>query len=390
MRTALVSLFVLLVSAPVVHATKLHLLVSVPKETPTGDTIYIAGSVDALGNWKADGKALTKTSEDLWSVELDLPAGTNLEFKFNRGTWETVEKTANGDELPNRQLTVGEKDQTEQLRIAKWASDMPVAHVASTVVGTLKLHEGFQSKALGNSRTIRVWLPPGYGKQDRTKHYPVLYMHDGQNLFDKATSFAGEWQLDETATKLIEDKKIEPIIIVGIDNTGVTRTDEYTPVKATLNGSDAGGKADAYAKFVIEEVKPFIDSHYQTKPEPQFTAVGGSSLGGLVSLELGRLHPEVFGKVAAVSPSLWWGGEWMLKQDMIGLAKSRVWIDMGTAEGSEASESQANLAQARGLAEKLKELKIDVKFVEAPDAHHNEQAWSARAGQVLAFLFPAP
>ena len=146
-----------------------------------------------------------------------------------------------------------------------------------------------------------VYLPPGY-VEDTGRTYPVLYMHDGQNLFDPATAFGGnEWRLDDTAEELIERGAIEPLIIVGIYNTGEQRIHEYTP---TTDPKLGGGKADLYGKMLVEEVKPFIEKTYRTLPGPENTGMGGSSLGGLVTLHLGIQYPQVFGKLAVLSPSV--------------------------------------------------------------------------------------
>ncbi|MBZ5622069.1 MAG: hypothetical protein LAQ69_25575 [Acidobacteriia bacterium] len=161
------------------------------------------------------------------------------------------------------------------------------------MTGDFEKHTAYPSKFLPTPRDLIVYLPPGYREGNR--RYPVLYMHDGQNLFDPATAFAGnEWHVDEVAEQLIAAGKIEPLIIVGIYNTGKERIKEYT--------SGMGGKPPLYARMVVEEVKPFIDSHYRTLQGPDQTGLGGSSLGGLVSLAMGLKYPQVFGKLAIVSP----------------------------------------------------------------------------------------
>src|SRR5438067_3163560 len=154
-----------------------------------------------------------------------------------------------------------------------------------TLTGNIHCHRQFPSRTLGNRRDILVYLPPGYRRFLR-RHYPVLYLHDGQNLFDSATAFGGvEWGVDETAQRLILGGKIEPLIIIGIYNTGEQRIDEYTP---TIDPrQQRGGKADLYGRFIVEELKPFIDHRYRTMAGPEFTGLGGSSLGGLVSFYLG-------------------------------------------------------------------------------------------------------
>src|SRR5215475_4774000 len=168
-----------------------------------------------------------------------------------------------------------------------------------TLTGNIKVHRAFRSKILANRRDILVYLPPGYRRFSR-KRYPVLYLHDGQNVFDAATSFAGvEWGVDETAERLIKENLIEPFIIVAVANTGEERIDEYTPTRGVIDTNAkrkkrSKGLARKYARFLMDELKPYIDRKYQTKPDAEFTGLGGSSLGGLVTLVFGTLYPQVF------------------------------------------------------------------------------------------------
>src|SRR6266404_3173971 len=185
------------------------------------------------------------------------------------------------------------------------------AQRAHTLTGDIRLHRDFHSKILNNDRDVIVYLPPGYDK-DKQRHYSVLYLHDGQNLFDGATSFipGQEWRVDEAAGVLIASRKIEPLIIVGVYNTGKDRIDEYTPVAEPKY--KAGGKADLYGRLLVEELKPFIDKTYRTRKGAADTGLGGSSLGGLVSIYLALKYPNVFGRVAVVSPSVWWGNNYII------------------------------------------------------------------------------
>ena len=249
----------------------------------------------------------------------------------------------------------------------------------------LRRHEAFHSKYLEHDRDVLVWLPPGY--EDAPLRYPVLYMHDGQNLFEPETAFQkGEhWRVGETAIELIQEGLIDPPIIVGIYNTGEMRIDEYTPTTDTKLG---GGHADDYGRMIIEELKPLIDRTYRTRTDRDNTGIAGSSLGGLVSLHLAFKHPAVFGKVAALSPSVWWDRKAILKTVRQARAKppSRVWVDMGTAEG------RRGLDDARSLKAALVGLGfvdgVDMHYAEYEGATHSELAWSERVGPMLEFLFP--
>jgi predicted alpha/beta superfamily hydrolase len=181
-----------------------------------------------------------------------------------------------------------------------------------TLTGDIRVHKNFHSKILNNDRDILVYLPPDYQAQTKER-YPVFYLNDGQNLFDGATSFipGQEWRVDETAEALIKSGQIKPLIIVGIYNAGKDRVNEYTPVQDSKY--KAGGQADLYGRMLVEELKPFIDQTYRTKRAATDTGLGGSSLGGIVSLYLGLKYENVFGHLAIVSPSVWFADKQILK-----------------------------------------------------------------------------
>ncbi len=256
-----------------------------------------------------------------------------------------------------------------------------------TLTGDFQFFEQFESCYLPDARDIIVYLPPGY-RRKRIRRYPVLYLQDGQNVFDVATSFRGdEWQVDETAESLIAAAQIEPLIVVGIYNTGEHRIDEYTPTVDA--GHLRGGKSQLYSQMLRLEIKPMIDREFRTRKGPENTGLGGSSLGGLVTLELGLSHPEVFGKLAVMSPALWWDKKMMLAQVEALPEKLplRIWLDMGLEEGERCvqdTREMRDLLERKGWVEGR-----DLQHWEYPGAGHTESAWAARMGQVLRFLFPA-
>lgn len=256
-----------------------------------------------------------------------------------------------------------------------------------TLTGEFRKHVDFPSRVLTTKHTVVVSLPPGY---DATpdRRYPVLYLQDGQNLFDGATSFipGQEWRVDETAQRLMTQGAIEPLIVVGIYNAGERRLAEYTPTPDPKYG---GGDADLYARFLVEELKPFVDSTYRSLPGPESTGVGGSSLGGLLAMHLGLRYPNVFGRLAVVSPSVWWDGREIVGEvDRIAArTPARIWLDTGTAEGKGVKKDARRLRDA--LVRKGWTLNTDLSYFEANGAAHNEAAWSARVEPILRFLFPA-
>src|SRR5216117_2285090 len=208
-----------------------------------------------------------------------------------------------------------------------------------TLTGNIQRHRQFPSRTLGNRRDILVYLPVGYRRLLR-RRYPVLYLQDGQNVFDAATAFAGvEWGVDETAQGLIRRKLIEPLIIVAVANIGEERVHEYAPTPAWIEPKDhprkhSRGLAAIYGKFLIEELKPFIDKKYPTKPDAEFTGLGGSSLGGLATLAIGIFYSEVFTRLIVMSPSIWWDDYAIFR--LVGIVGDKpplkIWLATGTAE----------------------------------------------------------
>jgi predicted alpha/beta superfamily hydrolase len=254
-----------------------------------------------------------------------------------------------------------------------------------TLTGEFRTHERFRSSFLPHERTILVYLPPGY-KPRAARRYPVLYLQDGQNVFDKATSIGEEWHVDETAQGLIEGGQVEPLIIVAIYNTGEHRIDEYAPTKVADKG---GGSADLYGRMLVEELKPLIDRKYKTLPSAASTALGGSSLGGLLTMHLGLKYPTAFNRLAVLSPSVWWDDRTIVRevQGLKAKLPLRIWLDAGTGEGPEVVADARSLRDA--LLAKGWVADHDLKYVEAEGAQHNEQSWGARIGEVLKFLYPA-
>ena len=232
-----------------------------------------------------------------------------------------------------------------------------------------------------------VYLPPGYDAQPG-RQFPALYLHDGQNLFDGATSFIPgmDWHVGHTADHVIGTGSVEPLIIVGVYNTGKQRIREYTPTRVPKLG---GGRADRYARFLIEELKPFVDGHYRTISAGEHTGIGGSSLGGLVSLYVGLKLPLMFGKLAALSPSLWWNQHVMHRLAAASRAnpRPRIWLDIGTREGSRIVQDVERFRDV--LVQKGWQLERDLHYERVEGAEHNEAAWAKRVGPFLQFLYPA-
>jgi predicted alpha/beta superfamily hydrolase len=368
---------------------KVEFVVDAPKDTPPDQSLWISGDAADLGGWDGAGVQLAKTPDGKHHGQIEVMSGIEYAFKVTRGSWSTVERGPKGEETPNHTLKV-DADTNVPITVATWVDggkSMPGLH---TLSGLVREHRKFHSAALGNDRTIVVYLPPGYDESP-DRRYPVLYMQDGQNLFDAATSFAGiEWKVDEAAQKLISENKIEPVIIVGIYNSE-QRTPEFTPPGPS---SSAAAQADVYAKFVVEQVKPFIDQTYRTKPDRASTSLAGSSMGGLISLYTLKSHPQTFGQLAILTPHLRTTdrdilAEWS-KEDLAWLRNTRIWLDMGD-KGGDNYPGKSPIDDARNLVKLFESagLKkdIDFKYTEIPGGEHNEPAWQGRVDQVLMFLY---
>jgi len=266
------------------------------------------------------------------------------------------------------------------------------SHTAS---GNLKILKDVKSARLGNRRDILVYLPPSYESSDHC--YPVFYLQDGQNLFDEATSFAGEWRVDETMEELGQEG-VEAIM-VGIPNAGQARIREYSPFNSLDHGP---GRGDSYLDFIIDEVKPLVDAQFRTSPDRAQTGIMGSSMGGLISLYAFFRRPETFGFAGVMSPSLWFarGAIYDMVQSAP-LNAGRLYLDAGTREYGGDSiwsvlpfRSRRYYASVRRmyrlLVKKGYRPKRDVLYVEEKNAGHNEAAWARRLAPAVRFLLDSP
>ncbi|HSP87029.1 MAG TPA: alpha/beta hydrolase-fold protein [Ignavibacteriaceae bacterium] len=241
------------------------------------------------------------------------------------------------------------------------------------IIGDVRYHRKFYSAHLDNKRDVIVWLPQSY-KSDTRRNYPVLYMHDGQNIMDPKTSYAGmDWRVDETLTKLIKQNKIQEIIVVGIYNTK-ERLEEYSDTETGQN----------YRNFLVEELKPFIDSEYRTLTSKENTAVIGSSMGGLVSFLIAWNHPEVFSKAGCMSSAFYYHEDKVIRmvKDYTGPKKNlKIYIDHGE-DGLVRGQKMFCTLNSKGYL-----IGSDVDYFYAPGAEHNEKAWADRLERPLLFFF---
>jgi predicted alpha/beta superfamily hydrolase len=245
--------------------------------------------------------------------------------------------------------------------------------------GKVTIVKDFASPQLNNRRALRIYLPPSYA-ENPAKRYPVLYMHDGQNLFDAKTAAYGvEWGIDETLNRLVAMGTMDEVIVVGIDNTP-DRIPEYTPCCDPKYG---GGKLDAYGAFVVETVKPWVDRSYRTLPGKDSTAIMGSSLGGIASVAIAQRYPHIFSKAGGVSSSFWWNNGTMIAK-LPERVPVKFYLDAGTSDdGLEDSTRMRDALLAKGYRENE-----DLMFFKAEGGRHNEASWAARVEKPLVWFFP--
>jgi predicted alpha/beta superfamily hydrolase len=260
-----------------------------------------------------------------------------------------------------------------------------------SVVGDLRLHE-FQSRIFNNKRMLRVWLPPAYdAPENKDRHYPIFYLNDGQNLFDRATAFAGvEWQVDETADRLIRQNQVPPLIIVGIDHAQKDRIREFLAYR-TMNPPVLRPQGKRYPEFLLNEVMPFLYLRYRIARGPENTGLGGSSLGAIVSLYTVIDRPGIFGRLLLESPSLFVCNRRMLKYShAFRQWPERIFLAMGTKEAGREDKDKQVVEDVRELErilrrEGLRDDRLRVKIDEG--AIHSESEWAKRFPEALTFLF---
>ncbi len=371
-------LWLLIFSASLTGA-ELTLIVTVPASTPDNSPVCITGNSAELANWAGNGKQLQEIGPNLFQFKADFAPGTELEFKFTRGSFASVEKTAKGYERPNRKIVIAYQPVIERIKVEAWADQLQTPAYQPKITGDFQVLPQVGSKFLKPPRDVIVWLPPSYSRNKRLR-YPVIYMHDGGNLFDPNTSFGGvDWGIDEAMSEGVAKGDLRQAIVVAIGNTQ-DRMSEYTPFP---DPKHKGGDGENYAKFLVEELKPLIDKKFRTRPGQVDTFIGGSSLGGLISLYIGISRRDIFGGIIAMSPSIWWANgriiDWLL-QNQVGEFKGKIWVDMGTREGEEAIANTKRLAAT--MAGQVPEFKGFV-YKEFVGGTHSEGAWRKRMPLIL-------
>ena len=377
MKKTTSSIAILLILAQAAFAQLTIRINTVPANTPADASIYVAGNFQG---WNPGDPLfqLTEIEDGVFEIEIT-PQSGQLEFKFTRGDWSSVEGNASGASLPNRIYNYSGGSDILELAILSW-EDMGNSGSNSTAQPNVQiLDEDFFMPQLNRNRRIWIYLPPDYDTSQ--KDYPVLYMHDGQNVFDANTSFSGEWEVDESLNQLFNDGDYG-VIVVAIDNGQSLRIDEYSP---WVNPSYGGGEGDEYMAFIVDDLKPHIDSNYRTLSGREFTGLMGSSMGGLISLYGGIQHQDVFGKLGIFSPSYWFSGECFNHVSTTGKQQDmKIYTIIGNLEGasgvSNVNEMTGTLSAAGFTAEELNQMVHS-------DGQHSEWYWAREFPAAYEWLF---
>lgn len=357
--------------------------------TPPGEKIYLAGTVN---DWrlKDPAYAFKQVEPGKFRLTLEMIPGTLLEYKINRGAWTNVEVDERGRENENRRLAVFGST-TVRIDVAHWRDQASKSLGKRHRNTDVRLLGPFQIPALGRDREVAIYLPPGY-HDSPDRRYPVLYMWDGQNLFDPATAFNQEWEVDATCERLIREKKIAPMIVVGIYNGEEHRLSEQSPWRdGRLN---ANGEGHAFLRWVVGFLKSYIDTEFRTLSGPEHTGVGGSSMGGLTSLYAAYRYPLVFGRVIAMSPAFWFARSQIFRYIAANARPvgTKIYLDCGEKETARVHPKRDFYKMAASMADLLRQQGFvdgqDLLWVSDPKGTHSEGAWARRMGPALEFLFP--
>ncbi len=376
-RVAAILVITIVLGIVFLHGQEREIVVNViaPRSTPRDAQLFITGNHFLLGDWDAGAIRMKKESDTVWSFRGPFPKDFLLEFKITRGNWNTEAVYEAVSVPPNIILTV-KNDTVVTLRPIGWKDSG--FKIEGGITGIVRYHRGLRTNDLPNPRDVIILLPPSYEKE-KTKHYPVLYMHDGQNIIDPTTSFGGfDWRIDEVVDSLLKKNRIEEIIVVGIYNSK-DRELEYSDTKL----------GRAYVEFVIHTLKPLIDSTYRTKPQPEHTGVMGSSMGGLISFLFAWWHPEVFSKAGCLSSAFLVDSNKILKEVKMysgSKMKVHIYLDNGSV-GLEARLKPGYDEMITLLKEKGYTKGKDLEYFYDEGAEHNERAWARRVWRPLVFMF---
>jgi metallo-beta-lactamase class B len=363
---------------------QLTIRLSTAATVPAGRSVHIAGSFNA---WNPSDTPLSADGSGHWSITLPETVRGNVEFKFTLGSWATVETSATGGDVANRSFAIpATGPATLDVTVAGWRDSTTATRgpppVSTATHSVTVLSDSFSIPQLGRSRRVWIYLPRGYARSAR--RYPVLYMHDGQNVFDAATSFAGEWGVDETLDSLRAQA-----IVVAVDNGGAFRLNEYNPWKAA-NTSLGGGEGDRYLDFLVTTLKPYIDKRYRTRRDPAHTGIMGSSMGGLISLYAVLKRPDVFGRAGVFSCACWVARPYVYELARTAgrpRGDARIFFVAGELETRDGEAARDQREMVDTLVAAGWRRGANVRSIVSPDGRHSEWFWRREFPAAFSWLF---
>ncbi len=343
-----------------------------------------------LNGWNPSSKEyqFVKNSLGFYELIVDVPSVELISFKITKGTWDLVESDERGKDISNRIIEISKikNDTTIVVKINRWKDEFVNTPKLSTASKNVKIiSENFPLRILGKTRRIWVYTPSDY--LTSTKKYAVMYMHDGQNLFDELTGPFGEWGVDECMDTMTKKLNLD-LIIVGIDNGLSDRLSEYSPYDFNVkpdevNVWDVKGKGTEYLESLVNDLKPFIDSVYRTKKDAKNTVICGSSMGGLISLYGLMRYPNVFGRAGVFSPAFWTNMEALKNEIATNKTgwKGNVYMIAGELEGKRYTDNMdeiSTLLQAKG--------KKNIISKTIKKGQHNEMFWRRELPDFLTWV----
>ncbi len=362
--------FLILFLPLALNAKTVELIVNAPFNTSAEQKLYLTGDIPGHCKWQVKCLELEKIFDKTFRKVIKVKDLEEFDFKITRGSWDTQASSSSGRIYPNQTINLREDSNKIILNIANWSDKK-----AHGVTGNLITVKNFLPTPLKERKTLWIWLPPSY--DSTSLKYPVLYMHDGQNVFDPRTSgFGNEWSVDEVMTSLIKKKKIREAIVVGV-SSGSNRNGEYTYNR----------QGHLYADFLIKTLKPYIDSNYRTKKDRNNTYLMGSSMGALISFTILYNHSDIFSKAGAISLPAFAHDDTLFKwltSQKLPRNKINVYMDHGT-HGQDGPYLEHMLRLLRVL-DKKGLPKKSIKYEVAPYADHTELDWARRVEKPLLYL----
>jgi predicted alpha/beta superfamily hydrolase len=358
------------------NTTKTRLQILLQTDEDDIRAVYISGN---FNNWRTQDKdfMMVKTKDNWYHFEFpnDFDYPEELLYKFTKGDWSEVEIDAHGDRTENRSTRKHTGIQKEY--VARWRRNW-LPFKPSFLPQVLLISDEFEIPQLNKTRKIWALLPHDY--DNSTESYPVMYLQDAQNLFNEEAQY-GNWEIDKKLAVMAE-YKIGKIIIIAIEHAEKDRIKEYNVGKTVLGK----GQGKKYIKFVTETLKPFVDSNFRTKKEREFTGIGGSSMGGLVSIFSGLRNPEVYGKLMIFSPSLWVVPELKIDTDSTMNNDTKIYLYAGGNESATMIEHvqnfKNNVIESGFVSDKMK-INLSINL----EGKHSETYWSDEFPKAIEWLF---